>query len=531
MLIERRMAPAKTIECDGDDVTAVVDELRGLLDAGQKDQALDVVESLLSAMVAERKQQTAQIRELLRKAYGRSSERINPNQLKLALEELREDASHELRTDPDAELPNDPPQRRRKKKRKSGEHRSLPPELPREEIRLTPSAEQVEGLGPMDKIGEERSEILEYIPAQFKVLVYVRETWASKDGVVVTAETPNKVIEKGLPGPGLLTQVVLSKYKDHAPLNRQTKVFARSGVDLSRNTLVDWVAAVAFLLEPLAKRIYELAMLAHALQVDDTRLPVLDRRKSKNIKRAHLWVLVGDEKWIAFRYTKDWTAKSAREVLGGRIGWTQVDGYAGFEVLANEGYALLVGCWMHARRYFVRAFENKDLRAAVPLAMIKRIYKVESASKKAGEDHQARYERRQEETVPVLDELECWIDEHIKNEPPKSKLGRALTYAKNHWEILRVVVNDGALEIDNGDVERIIRGPALGRKNWLFAGSDAGGERAAIIMTVLETAARAGIDLRDYLHDLLVKISGGWPMARLDDLLPENWAAARAAER
>src|SRR5690606_8309101 len=122
--------------------------------------------------------------------------------------------------------------------------------------------------------------------------VYVRETWVSKDGVVVTADAPNKVVEKGLPGPGLLTQIVVSKYKDHAPLNRQTKIFARSGVDLSRNTLVDWVAAVAFLLEPLAKRIYELAMLAHALQVDDTRLPVLDRRKSKNIKRAHLWGLV-----------------------------------------------------------------------------------------------------------------------------------------------------------------------------------------------------------------------------------------------
>jgi transposase len=526
------MARDETIEAevDGADVAAVVDELRALLDADRKDQALEVVESLLSAMAAERKQHVAKIRELLRKAYGRSPERINPNQLKLALEGLRDDERDESSPDPDAEMPSDPSDTKRPK-RKRGGRRPLPKDLPREEIRLVPSDEQLEGLGPMEKIGEERSEVLEYTPAQFKVLIYIRETWASKDGVVVTAEAPNKVIEKGLPGPGLLTQVVLSKYKDHAPLNRQARIFARSGVELSRNTLVDWVAAVAFLLEPVARRIYELAMLAHALQIDDTRLPTLDRQKAKGIKRAHLWVLVGDQKWIAFRYTKDWTANSAREVLGGRIGWTQVDGYAGFDVLANEGYALLVGCWMHARRYFVKAFEAKDLRAAVPLEMIKRIYKIERASKKAGDDHQARYERRQAETAPILDELETWIDEHLGSEPPKSKLGRALTYAKNHWEILRVVVNDGALEIDNGEVERIIRGPAVGRKNWLFAGSDAGGERAAIIMTVLETASRAGVDLREYIHDLLVKISGGWPMARLDELLPDNWAAARESER
>jgi transposase len=526
------MARDETIEAevDGADVAAVVGELRALLDADRKDQALEIVETLLSAMVAERKHHVSRIRELLRKAYGRSSERINPNQLKLALEGMRETEREAEPVDPSAELPKDPPDPKPRKKRQGG-RRPLPKELPREEIRLMPSDEQVDGLGPMAKIGEERSEVLEYIPAQFKVLVYIRETWASKDGVIVTAEAPNKVIEKGLPGPGLLTQVVLSKYKDHAPLNRQTKVFARSGVELSRNTLVDWVAAAAFLLEPLARRINELALLAHALQVDDTRLPTLDRRKAKKIKRAHLWVLVGDQKWIAFRYTPDWTADSARQVLAGRIGWTQVDGYAGFEVLANEGFALLVGCWMHARRYFVKAFEAKDLRAAVPLEMIKRIYKIERESKKAGDDHEARYARRQAETVPILDELESWIDEHIAREPPKSTLGRALTYAKNHWEILRVVVNDGALEIDNGEVERIIRGPAIGRKNWLFAGSDAGGERAAIIMTVLETAARAGVDLREYLHDLLVKISGGWPMARLDELLPDNWAAAREAER
>ena len=307
------------------------------------------------------------------------------------------------------------------------------------------------------------------------------------------------------------------------PLSRQTRIYRRAGVELHRNTLVDWVAAVAFLLEPIAQRIYQLAMLAHVLQVDDTRLDVLDRSKKKNIKRAHLWVMVGDHKYIAFRYTPDWTAEQAETFLGMRIGWMQVDGYKGYESIAKDRPLLLVGCWMHARRYLVKAFDAKDLRAAVPLELIKQMYKVERASKSAEEDHDTRYQRRQRDLVPLLDQFEDWLEKHRGATPPKSNLGKAIGYADNHWDILRVVEKDGALELDNGDVERVIRGPAIGRKNWLFAGSDNGGKRAAIILTVLETANRAGIDLRAYLQDILVKISSGWPTNRLDELLPENW--------
>ena len=307
------------------------------------------------------------------------------------------------------------------------------------------------------------------------------------------------------------------------PLSRQTKIYRRAGVELHRNTLVDWVAAVSFLLEPIAHRIYQLAMLAHALQVDDTRLDVLDRSKKRNIKRAHLWVMVGDRKYIAFRYTPDWTAEQAETFLGTRVGWMQVDGYKGYESIAKDRPLLLVGCWMHARRYLVKAFDANDLRAAVPLEIIKKMYRVERASKDAGEDHDARYQRRQQDLVPLLDQFEDWIEKHRGTTPPKSNLGKAIGYVDNHWDILRVVEKDGALELDNGDVERVIRGPAIGRRNWLFAGSDNGGRRAAIILSVLETAARANIDLRTYLYDILCKLSEGWLTSRLDELLPENW--------
>ena len=522
---------SRSIPADGG-VGEVVDELSQMLDAGRKDEALAAVRAMLEAVVRENEQQRQRIAELLRRVYGPSAEKIDPRQLRLAMEEMRAEAQPPPPVvEPEAKLPDTPPEPTRNRSAKERRHgrRKLPDDLPREEIRLCPTTEQLEGMGRMSKVGEERSEVLEYEPAKFKVLVYIRETWSDAEGQIVTAPVPNKVIAKGLPGPGLLTQITLSKFEDHCPLNRQTRMYARSGVELHRNTLVDWIASVAFLLEPVARRIHELAMLCHVLQADDTNLKVLDQKKARNVKRGHLWVLVGDGKYVSFKYTEDWTAKKAKEFLGERIGWLQIDGYKGYESIIDEGLALPVGCWMHCRRYFYKAFEAKDLRAAAPLEMIRKLYEVERDSKDAGDSHEERRERRLEHSVPILDELEEWIQQRHGMEPSSTLLGKALTYAHNHWKILRVVVQDGALELDNGEVERVIRGPAMGRRNWLFAGSDEGAERAAIILTVLETAKRAGIDRRAYLHDLLVKLSGGWLMSRLDDLLPENWTPGLAA--
>lgn len=508
-----------------------------MLDEGRKDAALDLVFGLLDKALTDNRQLVARVAELLKRVYGRSRERIDPDQLKLAFEQLRADEASAnggvgSEPDPDAPVPNDPntepsePPKRRKPR--AGGRRCLPAHLVREQIRLYPTPQQVEGKGTMHKVGEQSSEVLDYVPAHFKVLHYVRETWSNATGEIVTAPAPNKMIDKGIPGPDLLTQVVLSKYRDHCPLARQSRIYARSGVVLSRNTLVDWVRVVAFLLQSLAALIYHKAMHAHLLQVDDTHLQVLDRSCAKNSKRGHLWALVGDHIWVAYKYTQDWTAQRAQEFLGARIGWMQIDGYGGYQSILELGRALGVGCFMHLRRYFVKAFEAKDLRAALPLDKFRQLYQIERASKEAGEGPPQRYERRQRDSVPILDQMEVWIQQQRQSEPPTSYLGKALTYAHNHWDLLRVVMRDGALELDNGDVERALRGPAMGRRNWLFAGSDEGAERAAIILTVLETAARQGVDLQPYLHDVLVKIAQGWPQSGLDQLLPENWAAARA---
>lgn len=224
-------------------VGEVVEQLSQMLDAGRKDDALAAVRMMLEAVVRENEQQRQKIAELLRRVYGSSGEKLDPRQLRLALEEMRSEAqAQQPAVDPEETLPNEPPKPPREPNAKERHgRRKLPADLPREEIRLFPIAEQVADKGTMSKVDEERSEVLEYQPATFKVLVYIREIWSNAEGQIVTAPVPNKVIAKGLPGPGLLTQITLSKYEDHCPLNRQTRMYARSGVELHRNTLVDWL--------------------------------------------------------------------------------------------------------------------------------------------------------------------------------------------------------------------------------------------------------------------------------------------------
>lgn len=513
---------SKTRDRGIEDVRA---ELAHMFDAGEKDRLLDTVCELLRQMLQDNDQLAAQKLDLLKKLYGKKTERIDPATLLQAVAEMTQEAAPSPE-DPDTPAVTERPSEvvpRVKQPVKRG-RRPLPAQLERVEIRLTPTAEQLAATsGQMSKMDEERSEVLEYEPGRFKVLVYIREVWSNAVGQIVTAPVPDKVIDKGLPGPRLLAHVIVSKYRDHLPLARQVQIFRRLGVELSKNTLVDWMAAVAHLLQPLARAIFIHAMASYVLQVDDTRLPVQDRHQVKKLKKGHLWALSGDHRYIAYAYTDNWRAETAFELLGARIGWMQVDGYKGYERIFDMGLAVAVGCWMHCRRYFVRAFDKKDLRAAIPLDLIRRMYAVEAAAKEAGDSHEQRLARRQRETQPLVDELRRWLDEHKGRSPPSELLAKAITYADNHWELLCQPLKDGALALDNGDVERELRGTALGRKNWLFAGSDAGAQNAAIIKTVLDTAVRQGLDPGEYLQDVLIKLSSGWLYRRLDELLPEPW--------
>lgn len=320
-----------------------------------------------------------------------------------------------------------------------------------------------------------------------------------------------------------------AKYLDHVPLNRMSRIFEREGVSIPRNTLMGWIRSIAWTLRPLWKRLDERVLRAWVLQSDDTGLDVLDKQKKGGSRRGRIWANVGDGRFIVYHYSPDWKHVHPARFLKGRAGYLQTDGYSGYDALCVDhgGLAIRVGCFMHARRYFVKAFEAGDSAAARPIEIIRELYRIERASKDDGEDADARWLRRQEHSGPLLAALEDWMEQRVGHYPPKSLMGKALTYLKGHWKALATFIFDGHLEIDNGGAERALRGIAVGRRNWLFAGSDAGAERATILYSVIESAKLHGIEPYDYLRDVLDKLGAGWPMRRLDELMPDRWAAER----
>jgi transposase len=516
------------------EVGEVIAELRHLRDRSGDDAMFEVVEKILGRLTRHITFIEQRVAELTRTLYGRKSEKFDPNQLQLTLQKLRDEQAQEAQQDrlehPDAPIePKPPAPPPRDKNRNHRGRRPLPAHIPRRKHRLAPTAEQWASLGPSPTfVGIETSEVLDWIPGGFVVDRYEREKWSGKSGDVsiVTAPAPVKLVEKGLVGPGLGAHVVVSKVRELLPLARQSRSFReRDGVDLHRNTLVDVFAAVCDWLEPVADLIWAKAMASYVVQVDDTRLPVQDRQRVGTCKTGHLWVIVGDQTWVAFEYTADWTKESTANLLGSRIGYLQGDGYGGYDQFDRaDSKIFLVGCWMHARRGFVAALELNDLRAAIPVDLIAKLYEIEAQAKVAQATPEQRLDRRQRDSLPVLDDLREWLDANAPAVEPKSPLGKAITYIINQWGRLTVPFFDGRLELDNGAAERELKPPAIGRRNWFFAGSDEGGNRAAIANTVIATAVRQGVAPWLYVKDILEKLMNGWPNSRIEELLPCRWA-------
>jgi len=525
-------------------------QFRGLLEeliqAGDQERLLETVSKLFDdvhKVADESAREIARLRvrvlQLTQRAFGKSSEKIDPNQLRLALEQLRADEfarqdAAKPAVDPDAPASSPPKAKKSLKGRHPG-RAPLPEHLPREERRhTTPEAERrCECCGEAKlMIREEMSERLDYRPASLIVVKDVTEVYGCTCGESkpVTTEMPSRVIDGGVPEPGLLAHVVVSKYCDHLPLNRQSKILQREGVTIPPNTLMGWIKACAWTLRPLWKLIDERVLRSWVIQSDDTGLLVLDKQKKGGSRRGRLWANVGDARFVAYHYSPDWRHEHPVRFLAGCAGFLQTDGYKGYEALCDGkgGLAIRAGCFMHARRYFVKALQAGEPEAARPVEIIRALYAVERASKDAGEDADGRYVRRQEHSVQLLEELGDWRLEHAGRYPPKSPMGKALTYLHGQWESLGVFLADGRIELDNGGAERALRGIAVGRRNWLFAGSDAGGERAAILYSIIESAKLHGIEPFAYLRDLLEKLGAGWPMRRLEELMPDRWAAERS---
>jgi len=514
----------------------VRDHLTELLEAGEHARLVDGVMGVLEQVLAEKEVLELRIKQLVAQLWGPKSERIDPNQLRLAFEALRKHVNPEPVSDDRAAV--DVPVQPRSKAPRTSNRRPLPEHLPREERRHVPTQLTCEGCGrPKQKIGERTSEFLEYVPAQLKVIHDVCETWACRcgEGKAVTAPVPSKPVDGGLCGAGLLTQVLVAKYRDHLPANRQAKIYQRAGVDISPNTIVDWIGYGAEkLLQPLAQFVFHKALTSHVTQADDTGILVLEpeggKPRGKNRHKGHIWAFVGDGKWVAYAYTPDWKKEGPAALLHGRVGWLQADGYKGFDCVYARGFAVEVGCWMHARRPWVKAFDAGDKGVVPMLTLIRDLYDVEARSKEAGEHHAQRLARRKQESAPILEAIEAWRDEQRDSTWPDSPRAKAIEYMTNQWTALGRFMQDGALELDNGCCERALRGIAVGRHNWLFAGSDAGGHRAAIVNTVIETSVAHGLEPWSYLHDVITKLSSGWPNARLHELLPDAWSELHHAD-
>jgi transposase len=506
-----------------------------MISDGQTDKAIEMIVDLLVSLRDKNNKLELRLYELLKQRYGRKGEGISTQQLSLFLEEL-------TKLDPEAVEPAPgedelvPVNLPKKKKRKAAAHgrKPLPPGLERvEKIIPVPEKDRICGHCNQEKevVGYETSEVLEFVPAQLIVQVLKREKLACRpcgNGMTV-APVADKVIEKGLPGAGLLAQVLVDKYKDHLPLYRQRQRYARLGVETPRSTLSDWIACAADLLRPLTDEIRRRVLKSYILQTDSTHLKVLDQKHAKNIKRGSLWCYVGDRHLVYFDYTPDESGAGPQRFLKNRVGFVQADAAKVYDaVFARPGsLSLEVGCWMHARRPWAKALDRGDLRAAYGVDIIKKLYQVEEYGKRERASPDELRELRQEKSKPLIDKLGMWVRDRYSLEPPNSSLlESAMGYLINQWKPLRRYLDDGRLPIDNGECERAIRVVAVGRRNYLFAGSDAGAERAATIYTTLASCGMADVNVWAYTKDVLEKIAGGWPMRRINELLPAEWASA-----
>ena len=480
-----------------------------------------------------------QLEQLLRQRYGPKGERIDPAQLLLFAQEILAQAEPApTPASPPEPAPAPTPDPNAAKKKGHG-RKPLPASLPRKTVLhdVPPEQRVCPDCGAERTcIGREVREQLEFIPASLVVLEHIRPKYACQacEANVVIADVLPAPIDKGLPGPGLLAHIAVSKYGDHLPLYRLEGIFKRSGVELSRSTMCDWMAAVAELLAPIVKLMLSEILSSKVVQNDDTTVPVQDH-SGKGIKTGRLWVSIGDHDhpYVVYRYTPDRSAAGPEAIFKDFKGYLQADAYSAYDGLYKSGEIVEVGCMMHARRKFYEARTTDPPRSHQALAWISLLYDVErEAKEREPTDYEAfvalRHKMRAERSQPIFDKFRAWLEAELPKVLPQSPIAQAIQYALNHWEALKRPLEAGFIELDNGACERAFKPVALGRKNWLFAGSDKGGETAAVLMSLCTTCKNLGIDPQAYLRDVLDRISTH-PARRIDELLPDRWQELRQA--
>jgi len=483
-----------------------------------------------------------QVQEYRRTKFGPKSEKLGPAQLELALEDL-ETAIAETQAqiaaveDRIAASEPDPEKRKPRAPRRA---RALPESLPRVERVVEPESIVCPcGCGDMVRIGEDRTERLDYIPARYQVVVTVRPRYACPKGRtgVVQAKAPAHLLEGSWPTEALLAQIAVSKHSEHMPLNRQAVVMARHGVPIDRSVLADWMGRTGALIAPVVDHMAKQLLAGSTrLYVDETTAPVLDPGRGKT-KTGYLWAVLRDDRgWngpappgVVFHYRPGRKGEYAAEILDGFNGTIQVDAYGGYSHLATpkrtSGDPLrLAFCWAHGRRKLIAAKPKKGSPIVEEaLLRIAALYKIEDAIRGSDPDH--RLAVRQDLSRPLVDELFTWLAAQAARVSRKSDLGEAMAYMLRRQDGFRLFLEDGCVDIDSNLVENAIRSPAMNRRNALFAGHDEGGRNWARFASLIGTCKMNGVEPYVYMRDLFTKLAHGHLARDIDDLMP--WAYAQ----
>ena len=470
-----------------------------------------------------------EIRRLKQWIYGRRSERF--------IEGAGQRHLFELSSSGGAEQASDFPQegRRQVAGHTRRGHRGLDlAHLPhiRHELQLLPQEKTCDGCGrEREQIGHDETKVLQFVPAKLEVHVYARPKFACRycKDRVVSPPPPERPIQRGIAGPGLIAQIVVSKYGDHLPLYRQEDLFARCGLHIPRSTQCDWVRAAADLLRPLYQRMKQLVLKSRVMWTDDTTVKVLTGDEDGS-RTGRFWTYLAEEHpYTVYDFTDTRSRDGPAKFLAGFEGYLHADAYAGYDhiYLGSDNRVIEVACWAHARRKFFEERHDAPKQVHQILEWVRQLYDIETRARDLSAT--SRQQLRTAEAIPILARIEAYLRKWQERALPKSDIAVAIGYALNQWEALCRYTEDGRLSIDNNASERELRHQALGRKNWLFLGGPQAGPRAAVLYSILHSARRHHVQPWAYLQDLLLRLHGDDD--RLDDMLPDRWIAQHPAAK
>lgn len=522
---------------------------QALLAQGKANETWEFFLAALDAVLVKNRELELLLTKLRRERLGRHSERLDPAQLALLFEALVSQAGAETAVDPAAEAEADAAldreidqaeqgqsdaerhARRRKTRKASPGWRTRGVERQVHRAEVPPDQRRCDTCQhEKTPIGVDVTRRLEYVPGHFVEHEYHLDKWVCgrcKDSVT-TALAPGQVLTRSAAAASLLAHIVVSKFADHTPLHRLHRIYARSGVDIPVSTLADWTAGVGALVEPLVARLGARVLGAHIVRTDATGLKVLDPQSPEHIELGSMWAYIGDDRDVLLQYTPTGAgATGPWAFLAGRTGYIQADASNVFDRLftGQAAHAVELGCWSHGRRRLV-ALHDMDCRVAYPLKLIGRLYRIEHLANARDLTPEGRAALRQARAAPVLETLQRWCAVTRASEPPSTDLAKAAGYLVNHWQALSRFLEDGRINLDNNVCEQQLRDIALGRKNYLFAGSHDAARRAAGLYSLTRTCAQYGVPPLQYLTNVLDKLANGWTANRLDELLPHQWRDA-----